>query len=169
MLVLPRRPWFGPKPVHVRFVVHNVALVQVLFPVLCFPWQCPFASAPNAPSCTCCSYRITNGLNLGTFQRNHVLSEIGKHCIKRNLHIVSVEGVTEVANCTYKSPKTRAWFRPTCRPGSQSTGSTPPVRCVSGSCQLPCFLQISTSPLLPLYLQHHLSQLHTLQHKHSTG
>jgi hypothetical protein len=131
--------------------------------------QCPSASAPNSPSSTCCSYRNTNGLSLGTFQKNHILSEIGEHCIKRNLHLFSVEGVTEIANCTYRTPRTRALCRPTCRPGSQSTGSTPPVRCVSGSCQLPRFLQMSTSPLLPLYLQHHLSQLHTLQHKHSTG
>lgn len=137
----------------------------------------PSTSFPLTGSFRQCSRLTTYMLLLPEYKRakpenppkSPILSEIGEHCIKTYLHFISVEGVTLKANCTYKSPRTRAWCRPTCRPGSQSTGSTPPVRCVSGSCQLPGVLLMSTPPLLPLYLQHHLTLLHTLQHKHSTG
>jgi len=84
-----RRTALYPRPVHVRFVVHKVALGQVCLPVLLFS---PVSIIPpvlhtHLPS-TCCSYQKDKREKPGNLPRSNDLSENGKHWIEKYFHLV---------------------------------------------------------------------------------
>jgi hypothetical protein len=84
----PWRPGFDPGPVHVRFVVDNVALGQAVLRVLrVSPVIIPPIFHIHYLNVTL--NRRTSGRSLGTFKQNAAVSDIGEHWTEKYFQLIS--------------------------------------------------------------------------------
>ena len=85
----PRRPWFDPGPVHVKFMTAKVAPGQVFLQVLPFSSVSIIETTFHTLHLNNNRTNSTNGRNLGTLKKSGGIPSVGQQETETYFHIVS--------------------------------------------------------------------------------
>lgn len=99
-----RRRAIGPRPVHVKFVVDEVAMGEGVLRVFSVsPFQYNSTSTPYASSYAWCSYQKDKLARPGNRPKSNTLSEIGGHWILQYFRFIVFTLGTSVVPCQHQS------------------------------------------------------------------
>ena len=91
----PRKPGFDPRPGHMEFLFHRVALRKMFLRVVLFsPVQYNSTHAPYSTS-TCCSYQQDKRAKSGNLPKSHAVTEIVEHWEENCLRFQGVTSKTK--------------------------------------------------------------------------